>query len=236
MVTVVLLSSFVVVFGFAVSIAHSRQDNAAGNSDERKVENTVSEKVPVKVKVKDEKSLKDKKNKNWARELEIEVKNTGNKRLYYVNVEILMPDIVINGGTFVLRMVYGRKKLLFPDEPLVPEDKPIMPGESITLKIPEGQVKAYEGGRDEDKIYSDPERVEIVVHAVRTDDTYFFQSGQSFHAGPKEKSANDLRPEGEPSRCKPEPGGRMETNWSWGHSVLRVINIHLTSESPCEAQ
>jgi len=206
---ITLLALLVIACGVISSMAQSPA------KEERKIENPVQEKIPVKVKVKNENSLKDKKNKNWARELELEVKNTSNKPIYYVHVDIAMPDIIISGGKFVLMMAYGRKELSFPDEALKPDDVPILPGESVTLKIPEGQLKGYEKSRDQDKMYSDPERVEIEVNAVRTDDTYFFKSGQSVHAGPKEKSANDLVPEA-PGRCKSKLSERTETDISGG--------------------
>src|SRR5437588_3533464 len=136
---VISLSSVVVFFGVASSIARSQKDNAAAPSDERKIENTVPGHVPVKVKVKNEQSLKDLKNKNWARELELEVKNTGSKPIYYIHAEIVMPEIDV-GGELVFMLAYGRKELAFPDELVGPDDVPILPGESVTLKIPEGQL------------------------------------------------------------------------------------------------
>lgn len=209
---VVLLSSVVVMFGVAASIARS-QNAVATSSDEREIENTVPEHVPVKVKVKNEQSLKDLKNKNWARELELEVKNTGSKPIYYVHISILMPEIIINRGTLALNMSYGRNKLKFPDEPVLPDDVPILPGETITLKIPEGQVKAYEGFRDEDKMFSDPKRIEIEVNAVNLDDTYFMgRKGELMPRVPKKKSANEARPRGDSGNCAPKPGERKRAD------------------------
>jgi hypothetical protein len=83
--TVLLLSGLVAAFGFAVSGARSSrgvQDVSA--SKEREVVDTVPAHVPIKVKVKNERALKDAGNKHWARDFEIEVKNTGDKPIYYL--------------------------------------------------------------------------------------------------------------------------------------------------------
>jgi hypothetical protein len=69
------------VVGIVSSTAQSAQDDA---KDERKFENTIPAHVPVRVKLKNEQAFKNPKNKNWARELEIEVKNTGSKPIYFM--------------------------------------------------------------------------------------------------------------------------------------------------------
>jgi hypothetical protein len=201
-----LLSSIVVSFGFAVSGARQTR-NSQGESgvEERQFVNTVPEHVPLKVKLKSEKSFKDLKNKNWARELEVEVKNTGAKPIYYVHVEIVMPEININGGVLILSTAYGRKELAFPEEPVERNDIPILPGESITLTIPEGRVKAYEDFRDKERKYDDPKRIELEVQAVKFGDgTYLMgRKGELIRASPKKRASGGPRPKGEPGGCKP---------------------------------
>lgn len=65
---IVLLTSLVVVYGFASGIAQSQKEDATAASDnERKFENIVPEHVPVKIKLKNEQSFKKKENKNWDR-------------------------------------------------------------------------------------------------------------------------------------------------------------------------
>ena len=53
------------------SIVRSAQEN-----NERKFDNTIPAHVPIRVKLKNEQTFKDLKNKNWAREFEVEIKNT----------------------------------------------------------------------------------------------------------------------------------------------------------------
>ncbi|MBC7932922.1 MAG: hypothetical protein H7Z38_20355 [Rubrivivax sp.] len=197
-----------VVYGFAASGAQSQQDGVAASEEERKVENTVRGHVPIKVKLKNERSLKRMGNKNWARELEIEVKNTGIKPIYYVHLEIVMPEIIVDGGTLILGMAYGRKELAFPDEPVELGDIPILPGESVWLKIPESKAKPYEHFRDKENRWADPKRIEIEVQAVKFGDgTYLLgKEGKLMNVVPKKRSSNDPRPKIELGDCKPDPG------------------------------
>ncbi len=77
------------VVGMVSGTAQSPQDNAAASSvEEREFKNTVPAHVPIKIKLKTEQSFKKKENKNWARELEIEVKNTGSKPIYFIYMRI----------------------------------------------------------------------------------------------------------------------------------------------------
>ena len=183
----------VITLGVAAGGAQSQQDKTA--PDERQINNTVPDHVPVRVKLKNEQSVKDKKNKNWARELEIEVKNIGDKPIYYVHVEIVMPEINI-GGTLVFMTAYGRKELAFPDELPTPNDVPLLPGESVTLKIPESQLRGYEKARDEEKQWDDPKKIEIEVNAVKFGDgtSFMGRKGNLQHAKPKKQSENNQSP------------------------------------------
>jgi hypothetical protein len=191
----VLLALIVVAYGFASGIAQSQKDGETVLSDnERKFENTVPEHVPIKIKLKNEQSFKKKENTNWAREMEIEVKNTGAKPIYYLYVSIHMPEIIVNGNMLGMRTTYGRKELGLPETPVEPEDVPILPGESITLKFPEKQIRGYEKFRDEDRMYTDPKKVVFNVLIIKFGDgTYLFgPDGKPMHSNPKKDSSNNL--------------------------------------------
>jgi hypothetical protein len=187
-ILVALLTSSVVACGLIWSVAHSQQ--AGPVAAERKFENTVPEHVPIKVKLKSEKSFKDLKNKKWARELEIEVKNTGDKPIYYLYVVIVMPDVLVGGYPLSMRTAYGRKELGLPDTPVEPDDVPVLlPGETLTVKLPEGQVRAYEQARDEEG-RPDPDTVEFEMQAVKFGDgTSFRGRGGMRH---REATKDDL--------------------------------------------
>ena len=136
--------------GMVSGTAHSAQDEAgAAAVPEREFKSTIPEHVPLKVKVKNEKRFKRMTNEHWARELEIEVTNTGRKPIYYLYMLIVMPEVVNEQGhAHAIRLIYGRRDLLRLDAPLQPDDMPIRPGESVTLKIPGNRAKAFESNRD----------------------------------------------------------------------------------------
>jgi hypothetical protein len=165
---IVTLSTLVLVYGFASGIAQStQQDNAAAtNDDERKFENGLPKHVPLKVTLKNEESFKKKENRNWARELEIEVKNTGTKSIRYLYVIILMPDFLLeDGAPLGFQVKYGRNWLVDSSVPVDPNEPPIQPGESIVLKIPESKWKAFESIRNRQG-KDDPKRIRLEMQLI----------------------------------------------------------------------
>lgn len=146
----------VLVVMCAVSIVPS----TAQSEKERKLEDLTSERLPIKIKIKAEKeqAFKDLKNKNWARDLEVEVKNTGSKPIYYIAISITMRDFLVQGYPLGFGVLYGRPELVSLTTAIQPDDIAILPGQSVTLKIPEKKVKSYEKLRDEEQ-RADPEKV-----------------------------------------------------------------------------
>lgn len=131
--------------GIVSSTAQSTQE------DERKFENTVPAHVPLKVKIKNEQALKNANNKRWARDLEIEVTNTGDKPIYFLFMLVVMPDVTSGGYPHALQITYGRKELVRLDTPIQADDIPIKSGETTTLNVSVDQVSTYEKSRDKEK-------------------------------------------------------------------------------------
>jgi hypothetical protein len=169
--TAFFLLSVVAFCGFAASGAHP-QDNGATTSaqDEREFKVEITEHLPIKVKLKSEKSFKDLKNKKWLRELEVEVKNTGSKPIYYVHLSLHLPDVLLGGHEYGFSVSYGRKDLIYPETAVEPGDVPILPGESVTLKAGAQTIKGYEYGRDEVGEHGDPKRVVCWVQVIKFGD------------------------------------------------------------------
>ncbi|MDT7807915.1 MAG: hypothetical protein QOJ70_1728 [Acidobacteriota bacterium] len=176
-------------------------------SKEREVVDTVPAHVPIKVKVKNEQGLKDVGNKHWARDFEIEVKNTGDKPIYYLYMAVVLRDVTIGGYPYAFSIDHGRRKLGLPETPIEPDDVPILPGESVTLKIPEDQVKGYEEGQNWD-VGSNPKRVEIWMQTVKFGDGSYFlgTKGTFMKARPKERSSNEPLPKAGSGGCKTDTG------------------------------
>jgi hypothetical protein len=75
--------SFVAVFSFKV-FTPSRAQNA----DERELEDKIPKHVPIKVKIKSEKetSFRDLANPKWIRDFELDITNTSDKPIYFLEL------------------------------------------------------------------------------------------------------------------------------------------------------
>lgn len=204
--------------GLVSGTASPPQDAPAG--EEREFKSTVPEHVPIKVKLKNDQSFKKKENKNWARELEIEVKNTGAKPIYYLYVVIVVPDAIIGGDVLGFRVKYGRKELAFLDTPLEPEDVPIQPGESITLKIQEKQVRGYEEWREREK--REPHmKVEFDLQIINFGDGTGLRGRDGRPYLLKKRAHNETPARGGGDACLPPPRGKSGgTNRKISRSLL----------------
>ena len=246
--TSLLIVSFallVLAFGLGAGAAQPRQEGSADAApQEREFKNTVRAHVPIKVKIKNEQSFKNLKNKNWARELEIEIKNTGAKPIYYLYVVISMPDVIALGHPVSLRTIYGRKELAFFDTPLVPEDVPILPGESYTLKFPESHIRGYEKWREEEK-RADPKKVEFYMQIINYGDGTGFEAMEGLRVPrpPRKRSRNEppaWRPpgDGQPALkagAKDSPGKLLEPFYPSTPASLLRVNFSPAGTAPTSA-
>ena len=105
-------------------------------TQERVFENKIPAHIPIKVTIKKEKeqSFKDLKNDKWLSEFELEVTNTGDRPIYYL--EIVMDSGVKfegSGPNIVFPLRYGRSGLGDIVTKATSDDVPIKPGETVTL-------------------------------------------------------------------------------------------------------
>lgn len=138
--TWLVLLSAVVLFSFLIVLSNAQ-------SDERVLENTIPQHLPIKVKIKKDKeqSFKDMKNEKWVREFELEVKNTGDRPIYFLYLFLTFPEINLHEGTtLVYPLVYGRSEIGDIKTLATEEDIPIDPGETYVFKIHPSQVLAWE--------------------------------------------------------------------------------------------
>jgi len=218
---IALLSLIVLAFGFASGVAQSQDDE---NPHERKFVDTVPAHVPIKLKLRNEKSVKDLKNKNWAREFEVEVKNTGTKPIYYVFLSLTFPEPELNilGNQQAMPLTYGRGRLGIPGNVAGPDDVPILPGETVTLKYSEKGARSYESFRDREG-RPDPKKVEIYIVSVSFGDGTVFVGHKGVLEGPpKKRSENVPRPPGPAGGCRPAP--RVQTAASPGR-YFKAVNL-----------
>jgi hypothetical protein len=166
-------------------------------TQERELENTIPEHVPLKIKVREqkEKAFKDLKNEHWLRDLEIEVKNTGDKPIYMLELEISMPDVrAPNGLEYGFGIQFGRSALISFKEPLKAEDIPIKPGDTYVFTIPKHKVSGWESfSKDTNKDEPQPVRVRLMLQFLNYGDgTGFIDSGGTPHPNPKKRAGSNL--------------------------------------------
>ena len=74
--------------------------SVAQSSEERELEDRIPKHLPIKVKIKKEKekAFKDLKNEKWIRDFELEVTNTGDKPIYFLDFILSLPEITAPDG------------------------------------------------------------------------------------------------------------------------------------------
>ena len=127
--------------------------SASTQVTKRSFENKIPSHVPLQIKIKKEKEEKalDINNKNWFRDIEIEVTNTSDKPIYFLalNLELadLAPDRPNALRTFFLG--YGRGEFYEQTTRPIPEDIPIEPKATYTFVINDAQRDGFEKWRSQ---------------------------------------------------------------------------------------
>ena len=146
--------------------------------------------VPIKIKV------KNLDNEKWISDLAVEVTNTSDKPIYFLELWITLPEIILeNGGPVGFSLRYGRIEFVHLDTMALPEDVPIPPGETYTFKIAEKYQRAWEAHKAREN-RPNPTKVHLVfVQLSFGDGTGFngtdakpfpYRRAQSFRGLPKQ--------------------------------------------------
>src|SRR6185436_17691030 len=141
------LAAILVFSVVCVLVIASRPPSSSAALQERSFENKIPAHIPIKIKIKKEKeeSFKNLENEKWLREFELEVTNTGDKPIYYL--EITMDTGVKfdgSGPEIVFPLRYGRAQLGDIVTKATSDDTPIKPGDTIVLTA--GNPTAWERG------------------------------------------------------------------------------------------
>lgn len=139
---IIAVISFIIVreVGLVLSEGENSTQDIAVQSpqQEREIEDKIPKHLPIKVKVKNLDKVKKLDNEKWARDIEIEVTNTSDKPIYFLDLELILPQIKSSDGyEITMPLRYGRMDLISFTTPIKPEDIPIQPGESFVFKIPQ---------------------------------------------------------------------------------------------------
>lgn len=101
--------------------------------------------LPLKIKVKNVNS------KKWVHDIEVEVTNTSDKPIYFLDFYINLPGIKgLMGSTVGFWLHYGRSQLIDFTIPVLPDDVPLRPGEKYTFKIPESSANGWDHLREKE--------------------------------------------------------------------------------------
>ena len=136
---------------------------SAPQQTKRTFENKIPPQVPLKIKIKKEKEDKalDPENKNWFRDIEIEITNTSEKPIYFFSLDIVMPDVRTDAGVMVTFPIqYGRGAFYDHNAKPTREDVPLQPKETMTFSFEENYKIGFEAWRDKNK-KNDPLKLEV---------------------------------------------------------------------------
>jgi len=135
----------------------------------RSFENKIPPHVPLKIKIKKEKEDKalDLNNKNWVRDIEIEVTNTSDKPIYFLSMFVEMPDLPQDrpGVIKVFLLSYGRGDFIEQNTKPIPDDIPIEPKATFTFVLNENEIVGYEKWRTRNNS-KDPLKLEIWLNQL----------------------------------------------------------------------
>jgi hypothetical protein len=153
---------------------------SATQQGKRTFENKIPPQVPLKVKIEKEKEDKalDTANKDWFRDIEIEITKTSDKPIYFLSLDVIMPDVLTDSGvmmTFPIR--YGRTDFYDHNTKPIRDDIPIDPKATVTFKFEEDNQIGYEAWRRINK-KNDPLKLEAwISHLSFGDGTGFTSLG-----------------------------------------------------------
>ena len=156
-------------------------ESATPQATKRSFESKIPSYVPLKIKIKKEKEEKalDLNNKNWFRDIEIELTNSSDKPIYFLSLFVEMPDLPQDrpGVNRVFLLRYGRGDFIEQNTKPIPEDIPIKPKDTHTFVIDENQMVGYEAWRTRNNT-KDPVKLEIWLnHLSYGDGTGFTTLG-----------------------------------------------------------
>ena len=151
----------------AAEIAALKKQAKAQDPEERQLEDTTPKHLPIKVKIRKEKEakFKDLKNDRWVRDLEIEVRNSGTKPIYFLHLQLHLDLQGPDGQGVGFVLLYGRTELVDVKTAIKPEDVSIKPGETHIFTIADRHVKGYEGMITEHQL-KHPKKVKVIFQQI----------------------------------------------------------------------
>jgi hypothetical protein len=223
------LAAVLVLSVVGILIVASRSSSNAA-LQERIFENKIPAHMPIKIKIKKEKeqSFKDLKNEKWLREFELEVTNTGDKPIYYL--EIVMDTEVKfegSGPNILFSLTYGRAELGDIVTKATSDDVPIKPGETCILRV--GDATAWEMGIRENR-FSDATKFKAIPQVLSFGDGTGIWGTEPYPPPGRRKAAasNDQLPQ--PPKARARRGAQSKIASTFKQPTFMSANF-LPSES-----
>ena len=208
---------------------------------ERIFENKIPSHIPIKIKIKKEKekSFKDLKNEKWLREFELEVTNTGDRPIYYIEI-VMYTGVQFEGSgpEIVFPLRYGRAELGDIVTKATSDDVPINPGETIILTA--GSVEAWERSVHEKRVPEATKFTAIIQVLSFGDGTGYWPTELYPPAKPK-GAANNKLPQSRKARAGPRDGltgkwgAESKSSWMFKQPTFMSANF-LPEESVITAE
>ena len=125
--------------------------SASTQATKRSFESKLPAYVPLKIQIKKETEDKalDPNNKDWFRDIEIEITNTSDKPIYFLHLNLQLADLVPDrpNAITVFFLSYGRGEFIEQNTKPIREDIPIEPKATHTFVISDVQRNGYEHWR-----------------------------------------------------------------------------------------
>jgi hypothetical protein len=183
----------------------------------RLLENRVPEHLPIRVHIKREKEkpFRNLDNQDWARDLELEVKNIGDKPIYTLFFYLLVPEAKMGDSYQAFSIFYGR--FVNWEKRPTPEDVPIRPGETIVLKIEDTGIRGWNDARRRGLVPNRIHGVRLIFQDLSFGDGTGFD-GTSGHPWPRPGSKNGQ-------------GASLQPPSSYGSGSERALGLGETSSA-----
>lgn len=150
---------------------------------ERAFEDRVSKHLPVKVKLKREKEtrFKDLDNYEWLGDFELEVTNTSDRPIYFLEFWLMLPDTMTeNNNPLAFSLRFGRPDFINFDTRPLPTDVRIEPGASYTFTVPLEKQRGWREFKTR-RNAADPKNIRLkFVQLSFGDGTGFDGSGEAY--------------------------------------------------------
>ena len=172
-----------------------RKQLQAKEKEQRVFEDVIPKHLPIKAKLKSdsEPAARDLGNDYWLRDLEIEVKNTGTRPIYYLVLLIDLPEVKINDGNLIFRLQFGDDKFMNFATGATSEDLSLKPGETclLALRGDDKNLSWHAAGKKYN--WPVPKKVRLLFQEISFGDGTGFRTGGGIAWPPQKPSQPTAR-------------------------------------------